>query len=88
MYAEETEEPAPVPVGLARHQTKWPCDHIGPPGPPPAGLRSPLDPGGERGPKYPPSGRPDLLAAHLMLDAVKPEGANLRGFWVLNPNPN
>ena len=63
MYAEETEEPAPVPVGLARHQTKWPCDHIGPPGPPPAGLSPPLDPGGSQWPKYPPSGRPDLLAA-------------------------
>jgi hypothetical protein len=63
VYAEETEEPAPVPVGLARHQTKWPCDHIGPPGPPPAGLSPPLDPGGSQWPKYPPSGRPDLLAA-------------------------
>jgi len=49
VYAEETEEPAPVPVGLARHQTKWPCDQVGPPpGPPPTGLRSALDPGARR----------------------------------------
>jgi hypothetical protein len=63
VYAEETEEPAPVPVGLARHRTKWPCDQVGPPGPPPAGLRSPLDPGGERWPIFRVCGLADLLVA-------------------------
>jgi hypothetical protein len=47
LYGEEAKELALAPVGLARHQTKWPCDQVGPPGPPPTGLRSPLDPGGE-----------------------------------------
>jgi hypothetical protein len=32
--------------GLARHRTKWPCDQVGPPGPPPAHPSCPLDPRG------------------------------------------
>jgi hypothetical protein len=49
VHVEETEEPAtpvPVPVGLARHRTKWPCDQLGPPGPPPAHPSCPLAPWG------------------------------------------
>jgi hypothetical protein len=33
---EEAKELALVPVGLARHLTKWPCDQLEPPVPPPA----------------------------------------------------
>jgi hypothetical protein len=51
VYVEETVEPAPVMVGLVRHQTKWPSGQVGPPGQPPAGLSPPLDPGSSEWPK-------------------------------------
>ena len=43
---EEAKELALAPVGLARHRTKWPCDQVGPPGPPPAHPSCPLGPWG------------------------------------------
>ena len=46
LYGEEAKELALAPVGLARHRTKWPCDQVGPPGPPPAHPSCPLDPRG------------------------------------------
>jgi hypothetical protein len=65
VYVEETGEPAPVPVGLARHQTKWSSDQVGPPGPPPAALSSPLTPeGGLGGDEISASG----LAVRQLLD--------------------
>jgi len=64
LYGEEAKELALAPVGLARHRTKWPCDQVGPPGPPPTGLRSTLDPRGERWPIFRVCGLADLLVAH------------------------
>jgi hypothetical protein len=46
LYGEEAKEVALAPVGLARHRTKWPCDQVGPPGPPPVHPSCPLDPQG------------------------------------------
>ena len=46
LYGEEEKELALAPVGLARHRTKWPCDQLGPPGPPPAHPSCPLGPWG------------------------------------------
>jgi hypothetical protein len=46
LYGEVVKELALAPVGLARQRTKWPCDQVGPPGPPPAHPSCPLDPRG------------------------------------------
>jgi hypothetical protein len=49
LYGEEAKELALAPVRLARHRTKWPCDQLGPPGPPPAHHSCPLGPWGMGG---------------------------------------
>jgi hypothetical protein len=44
----QTEEPAPVPVGVTGHRTQRPRGQVGPPGANPAHPSFPLDgPGGE-----------------------------------------
>jgi len=63
LYGEEAKELALAPVGLARHRTKWPCDQVGPPGPPPAHPSCPLDPWGAGWGEISPSGLPVRAAA-------------------------
>jgi hypothetical protein len=57
------EEPAPVPVGVTGHRTQRPRGQVGPPGAHPAHPSSPLDPGGERWPKFRVAGLADHPAA-------------------------
>jgi hypothetical protein len=63
LYGEEAKELELAPVGLARHRTKWPCDQVGPPGPPPAHLSCPLDPWGAGWGEISPPGLPVRAAA-------------------------
>jgi hypothetical protein len=61
-----------VPVGVTGHRTQRPRGQVGPPGPHPDLISSPLDPGGERWPISPPLAP---LIAQLVQGSIQQQAA-------------
>jgi hypothetical protein len=71
LCGKEATELVLAPVGLARHRTKWSCNQIGPPGPPPAHPRCPLDPWGAGWGDIRPCSPSDRTAGHNFWPAAR-----------------